>query len=105
MDVVSKAGIYSNAAAQDSSVSTGIATLNASGRSTRTAFVGEIGTNGSWCVTDHLSLRGGYRLLWIDGVALASDQLASTNFFTGTGFNGSGNAFYHGATAGLEFAF
>lgn len=105
LDVVGKAGIYSNAAAQDSSVTTGVATLNANGRGNRTAFVGEIGTNGAWCLTDHLSLRGGYRLLWIDGVALASDQLASTDFFTGTGFNGSGNAFYHGATAGFEFAY
>ncbi|MEO8271436.1 MAG: hypothetical protein ABI557_17065, partial [Aureliella sp.] len=71
----------------------------------RTAFVAEIGTNGAYCLTDHLSLRGGYRLLWVDGVALVSDQLASSNFYTGNGFNGSGNVFYHGATAGLEYAF
>jgi len=104
-DVIGKAGIYGNQAAHSATVSTGVATLNADGSGSRTAFVGEIGTNGALCLTDHLSLRGGYRLLWVNGVAVVSDQLASSNFFTGNGFNGSGNVFYHGATAGLEYAF
>ncbi len=104
-DVIGKAGIYGNQAAHSASVTTNAATLNAVGGGSRTAFVGEIGTNGAYCLTDHLSLRGGYRLLWVDGVALVSDQLASSDFFTGDGFNGSGNVFYHGATAGLEFVF
>ncbi len=104
-DVVGKAGIYSNQAANASTVSSGTATLTSDGRGSPTALVGELGTNGAYCLTDHLSLRGGYRLLWVDGVALVSDQLASSNFFTGSGFDGSGNVFYHGATAGLEYAF
>lgn len=104
-DVVGKAGIYGNQAAHAATVNTGVATLNAQGRGSRAAFVGEIGTNGAFCLTDHLSLRGGYSLLWVDGVAVVSDQLASSDFFTGNGFNGSGSVFYHGATAGLEYAF
>lgn len=104
-DVVGKAGIYGNQAAHTATVSTGTATVNADGGGSRTAFVGELGTNGAYCLTNQLSLHGGYRLLWVDGVALVSDQLASSNFLTGSGFNGSGSVFYHGATAGLEFAF
>ena len=56
-------------------------------------------------LTDHLALRGGYRLLWLDGVALASDQLAVSDFANGSGFNDSGNVFYHGAFAGFELAY
>ena len=103
LDAVGKAGIFNNSAAQDSAFSTGLVTLPATGRDDRTAFIGEVGVTGTCQLTDHLALRGGYRLLWIDGVALASDQLSVSDFANNAGFNGSGDAFYHGAFAGLEY--
>ncbi len=102
LDAVSKAGLFNNSAAQDSSYSTSLVTLPANGRGDHTAFVGEVGVTGTCHVTDHLSLRGGYRLLWINGVALASDQLPVSDFANNSGFTSSGGAFYHGAFAGLE---
>ncbi len=104
LDVIGKAGIYGNDADHHASVTTGVATVNASGSDNPTAFVGEIGIQGSTLLTANLSLRGGYRLLWVDGVALASDQLAATDFFTSSGIDGSGDVFYQGAYVGLEFA-
>ncbi len=102
LDAVGKAGLFNNSAAQSGSFSTGVVTLPASGREDHTAFIGEIGISGVCQLTDHLAVRGGYRLLWIDGVALASDQLAVSDFANNTGLNSSGDAFYHGAFAGLE---
>ncbi|MCA9157479.1 MAG: BBP7 family outer membrane beta-barrel protein [Planctomycetales bacterium] len=102
LDAFGKAGVFGNAAAQDSTISTGIVTLPANGRGSRTAFIGEIGATGTLQLTEYLALRSGYRLLWLDGVAVASDQLAASNFANGTGFSGSGDVFYHGAFTGLE---
>jgi hypothetical protein len=105
VDAFGKAGIFGNTAAQNSEFSTGIVTLPANGRGINTAFIGELGTTGRLQLTDHIVLRGGYRLLWLDGVALATDQLAVTDFADGSGFNGSGDVFYRGAFAGFEMAY
>ena len=102
LDVVGKAGIYGNDAEHRARANTNVATITAAGDDSRTAFVGEIGINGVANLTANLSVRGGYRLLWVDSVALASDQLAASDFFTGAGIDGSGSVFYQGAFVGLE---
>lgn len=104
IDATGKAGVYGNHAAHDSTIRSGGATLEAGGHDDRAAFVGEIGVSGVALLTKHLSLRSGYRLLWLDGVAVASDQLGSSDYFSETGFNGAGEVFYHGAYVGLELA-
>ncbi len=104
-DVTGKAGVFGNDAAHSAFVNTGVASLHASGAKDSTAFVGEMVFSAATHLTANLNLRGGYRLLWIDSVALASDQLAATNFFTGNGIDGSGDVFYDGAFAGLEFTY
>lgn len=105
LDAIGKAGVFGNAAAQDSVVRTGVVTLPVNGSSAHTAFIGEVGAIGAFQLTEHLALRGGYRLLWIDGVALASDQVTVSDFASGTGFSSSGSVFYHGAFAGIELAY
>ncbi|MGD9719626.1 MAG: hypothetical protein AB7O59_00225 [Pirellulales bacterium] len=47
-------------------------------------------------LTDNLALRAGYQLLWVSGVATASDQLPATSLDT------SGDVFLHGALVGAE---
>jgi hypothetical protein len=101
---VGKAGIYANAAAHDSRYSTGVFAPTAGGQRTATAFIGELGVTGLCQLTERLSFRGGYRLLWIDGVALATDQVAVSDFLAQTGLDASGDAFYHGVFLGLEYA-
>jgi hypothetical protein len=100
---VGKAGIYADAAAHDSVYATGVFAPTAGGRTTSTAFIGELGVTGACRLTEQLSFRGGYRLLWIDGVALATDQVAVSDFLTHTGIDTSGDAFYHGAFVGLQY--
>ena len=55
-------------------------------------------------LTDRLSARVGYQLLWLEGVALATDQLDNSNpsIPIATLDNGGG-VFYHGGFAGTEF--
>lgn len=108
IDAVGKAGLYVNEASQDSLFSTGVVTLTSRGQRDPFAFIGEIGLTGTYCLTNRLSLRGGYRLLWIDRVALATDQVAATAFVPpafapGRGIDDTGDVFYHGAFVGLQY--
>lgn len=65
------------------------------------AFVGDIGVNLSYQLTRHLSLMGGYQLLWINGAALASDQAAYTlQQLDLDVVTTQGDVFYHGALTG-----
>ena len=95
-----KAGIYGNHAELTSTVLSGERTLLYSTSTNHTAFIGEVGLQGSYQVTDCLSLKAGYTVLWIDGVALPTSQLAD-----GPGIDSSNTVIYHGATAGLEYRF
>jgi hypothetical protein len=71
-------------------------------RDNSTAFLGDIGLVGVYQITDTIALRGGYQLLWLDGVALASDQIQTTNLLTASGADIHGDVFFHGALVGLE---
>lgn len=103
IDAVGKAGIFGNAAAQDSAYDTGVVTVPAHDSASRTAFLGEIGLMADYRLTSRWSLRGGYRLLWIDGVALATEQVAASDFVLNRGMNTSGDAFYQGAFVGVQY--
>jgi hypothetical protein len=98
-----KAGIFHNSAGQNTILDTGVVVVNAADDDDRTAFLGELAFTANYCLTDTLSLRAGYDLLWVETVALAADQIPATNFFTGGGIAADGGAFYHGAFVGLEY--
>ena len=102
LEMTGKAGIYGNHSDHGGLTATNVATLTAVGSDNRAAFVGELGFTGKACISECLSVRGGYRLLWLDGVAVATDQLAASDFNTGIGYDGGGDVFYHGAFVGLE---
>jgi len=98
-----KAGIFHNIAGQNTILDTGVVVVNAADDDDRVAFLGELAFTANYCLTDTLSLRAGYDLLWVETVALAADQIPATNFFTGGGIAADGGAFYHGAFVGLEY--
>jgi hypothetical protein len=100
VDAVGKAGIYGNRAAQDTLFVT--AAASATDAQTAAAFLGELELVGKYRITERLSLLGGYRLMWIDGLALAPEHLAANDGFGG-GIDTSGGAFFHGALVGLEY--
>jgi hypothetical protein len=103
---IGKAGVFGNDADQvttTAGVGGALPVVAASGG--QASFVGELGLNARYQWTDRLSLIGGYNLLWVTGVALAPDQLATTDITTGIAtVSADGTLFYHGANAGLEFS-
>lgn len=104
-NVAMKVGVYNNYASQLSQSDTG---LHPPFRATTdlAAYVGELDFTGQWKLSPHLSLRGGYQLMWIDNIALAPQQIGVTNLPAGTGnIDAKGNIFAHGASVGLEVAF
>lgn len=103
VDTIAKLGVYYNDAEQATAFDTGAVVATAAGTSDGAAFAGEWGIASSFCLTDSLSLRASYNLMYLDSVVLASDQIPVTNLVFGTGINAQGGAFYHGAMVGLEY--
>lgn len=80
-------------------------TFAGNGHSRQAAFFGEVGVVANWQLNDHLSIRGGYQLYWLTGVALAANQPYATDLVGGTGgINAGGNTFMHGPSAGFQLS-
>ena len=68
------------------------------------AFVGEVNLSALYRLTDIWNLKAGYNVVWIDGLALAPDQL-DFNFATspsGNQLRDGGAMFIQGVNVGLE---
>jgi hypothetical protein len=104
-----KAGIFGNAGANSGGVGVigQLPTATVLDRGYRTSFVGETGLSARYCFGHGLALRADYRVMWIDGVCLASDQLAATSYLPlpGSGVDTTGGAFYHGLFLGFDWSF
>jgi hypothetical protein len=103
-DVTGKAGVYGNAARQSQTVGdfSGFVLRDTTTNGGQVAFIGDIGANLVFHMTDHWSLRGGYNVMWVEGVALAPNQLDFTDTPTsGTELRSTGGVFFHGANAGV----
>jgi hypothetical protein len=104
IDGVFKAGIYGNSSDNTFGVTQAIGPAFGAGQDKgQVAFVGEIGLTAVYQWTDHIALRGGYQLLWVDGVSLASDQLKAIDVINASGIDTTGDAFYHGAMMSVDF--
>ncbi len=97
-----KLGIYGNDARQRSRFDTGAANLLVHASADTSSFVGEAGIIARMQLTERLALFGGYNLVWLDRIAVASDQIAASDFFNGTGSNDRGSAVFHGANVTIE---
>lgn len=109
LEGITKAGIYYNHAKQSAYQWEAATSEFYSGEASHNvaAFVGELGLTGKCQVTEHMSLRLGYQLMWLDGVATAPAQVTANDF----GINGGGTistvatgntVFLHGAVLGAE---
>jgi Putative beta barrel porin-7 (BBP7) len=68
----------------------------------RWSFVGELGVTASYHLCDCMEVMAGYSAIFVDGVALAPDQLDFTNTPTsGHMLVSDGNLFLHGGHAGI----
>lgn len=114
MDGLVKVGVFDNNAQETTVVSIYRTLYSGSAATNHFAFLGELGLQGKYQLTEKLLLKAGYEVLWLDGVALAPSQIPDT-FCHGTpltdvyvrslGIDSSSGLFFHGVTAGLEYAF
>lgn len=104
LDTWLKAGIYGNAADQETNtVGIGGAAPAFGASGGRAAFVGEIGLVGTYRWNDWLSFRAGYQAIWLDGLAIAPDQILVSNVATGAAvLDTSKTLLYHGGIMGME---
>jgi len=99
-----KAGVYGDDARNRIRVNQTVGPAYASAaEESHAVFVGELGFTGVYQFNPHFSVRAGYQLTWIQGVALASDQIAVSDPFNGNGgIDLTGCPFYHGFTVAAE---
>ena len=106
-----KAGPYLNHASELTGVSLAKTVYESGASANRVAFVGEGGLRCEYQVTHAITLKLGYEVLWLSGVATAPGQIRETYITSSpTGVythdvNSSSNVLFHGVTAGLEFSF
>lgn len=108
-------GVYGNRATYDSTIALNNATtvIQETTASRRASMVLEAGFLSTFKIVPRGTLRAGYQIVYIDGIALGSD---SFNFQTGgasplgtalagrqASINDNGNALYHGPTVGFEY--
>jgi len=68
------------------------------------AFVNDFNISLGFRITDRAMLRAGYNLIWIDGLALAPNQLDfNVGANSGTAHNHQGSVFLQGVNAGFQF--
>ena len=103
-DVTAKAGAFGNSVGQEQVVTdaTVIRDTDTGHHTGVWAFVGDLGSNVGIRLCPNWTLMGGYNVMWVDGVALAPDQLDFTDTTSsGTGLDKGGHVFYQGAHVGL----
>jgi hypothetical protein len=108
-----KAGVFGNHAAIDTTIdiNPGSEAFVEELTANDVAFVGDLDLLATYRLNYQWTLRAGYKFLYVDGVALATDNFNSAPpelFFAGgktrvPGANDDGNVFYHGWTVGAEF--
>ncbi|MCY2996446.1 MAG: BBP7 family outer membrane beta-barrel protein [Planctomycetota bacterium] len=105
-EATGKAGMYGNAAYQEQSVvdfPNYALRPNTSATRSQVAFAGELNLSAIYQLTIDWNLRAGYNLMWIEGVALAPNQLDfSFTPTSGSQLDSGGGVFYHGVNVGLE---
>jgi hypothetical protein len=106
IDGIAKAGIYGNLAQNTSAIAAiplpGV--LAYSHNTTTVAFEADARMGGTYQLTDRFAVRGGYQVMWLEGVALASHQIPVTNWDTLRGVHTGGSPFYHGAYVEAMFS-
>ncbi|MCC6127198.1 MAG: hypothetical protein IT426_19725 [Pirellulales bacterium] len=102
---IAKAGIFSNQS--DLNLYGGADGPWVGGIRGQTAFLGEVNLVGSYLLSESIAVRLGYQAMWLQGVALAVDQLEMPATIGPPGWNpdAKGSLFYHGAYLGVEISF
>jgi hypothetical protein len=102
-----KGGIFLNDSDQATSFNdpNGLVYGAANNSHTGAAFFGEAGLTAYIQLSKHVSLSGGYEVMFVNNVAQPANQLGNTDFSVtppAATVDVNSGVFYHGATAGLE---
>jgi hypothetical protein len=106
-----KVGAFNNQATQNDAVSIAKVMYLTSATVNRMAYAGEGVIQLKYLITDDLSIKMGYQMLWLNQVALTPGQIPyvySSNKPTNvsaTGVNTSSSILFQGGTVGLEYLF
>lgn len=107
INIVGKAGVFGNS--DDGGLTSfqpvGTPIRVVTGQGTTTSFVGNLDCTASYALTSHISIRGGYELLWLTNLALAPDAASRslTNPFVLSTVSDSDHLFYQGANVAVDF--
>lgn len=110
LGVTLKGGGYFNQASHDASLrQSGLAFWEVDEDDDGFTYVLEAALGATWCLNDCFALRAEYRVMWIDGLALAPEQTAATRpvaqSMTANGIDTDGGILLHGLYLGAEFRF
>jgi len=109
LDGTIKSGIFDNVAEQSTGVSMQKKIYPSQAMTNHTAIVIEADLELKYQVSRGLALKAGYKVLWLDGVALAPGQIRETSTTPSSvralGVNCASGVLFQGATAGLEYSF
>lgn len=100
---IGKAGLYACDANNTGSFDGDFIHFIGVGSTKKAAFAGELGITATYQISCRWNLIAGYQALWLDGVALAPNQIAVTDIAEQSGgITTDGYLLFHGATIGLE---
>jgi hypothetical protein len=104
VNVFCKGGGFTNRASQNNRrIQTGLSDESLGAQHDQLAFLGETGAVVSYAVTRNIAVRASIEAAWLEGVALAPEQIAETNFNTSTArVDTHGGVFYYGGGLGIE---
>ena len=70
-----------------------------------TAFIGEMDLTARYAFNCHWSVTGGYKVMWLDSIALAPNQLAASNILASAAaatLDTNSRPIYHGFTVAAQ---
>lgn len=101
-----KAAILGNSANQNARrVQTGVSDESAEAQVGKTTFFGEAGVAATYALTCHLAFRVSAQATWLEGVAMVTDQIGTTDFTGISRVNANGSLFYYGGGLGFEYRY
>ena len=113
IDSIFRCGLLFNSADQTTSVPVfaglppGVLATNVSANDDHTTFLGELGIRAVYELNDCISVGSGYHLIWLEGLALAPDQIPATSL-AGLGsatLDTGGGLLLHGASINMTVRF
>ena len=108
LSINGRAGVYSNRGQHIGQLISLAATpvaFPAAGGDNTLAFHAELNLAARWKLAESTRLVLGYRVQWLEGLALAAEQWGNTSFLSRSGYHHNGSLLVNSLSAGVEFWF